>query len=214
MGFLVKLLAGGGSMRSRRISLITLICVLAVGLSACNFLTGSEKFSTSGTIILSRELPAIAESQIAGTEGFAPLLGYVPPSSGFLPAQNETWLKLDREHTTITVFRGNAKIKEIRGEGSVTLPPGTYALQYKQKEPSWYAPDDYFVKRHLAIPAPSDPLRYRRGALGEYALFPTTSFAIHSGPIWTEDVGGLRVSRGDLSAIYYMIPLGASVKVE
>jgi hypothetical protein len=196
-----------------------------VALAGCSTdipLIGSAKhYSESGTIILSRGLGAVPEgpSVVFGNPGastpmFAPLLGYVPPSIAFVPAQNETWIKLDRKSNTLTVLKGASVVKEIQGEGAVDLEPGVYSLQFKQKDPSWYAPDDYFVKRHLVVPPEGDSRRFRRGALGTYALYPTATFAVHSGSIWSKDVGGLKISKSELSSIYYLLPLGASVQVE
>ncbi|NQV20936.1 MAG: ribulose-phosphate 3-epimerase, partial [Rhodospirillales bacterium] len=57
-------------------------------------------------------------------------------------------------------------IKSLGVKAGVSLNPGTYALQHKQKRPLWYASDEYFAKRQLPIPPPGDRQRYRRGALG------------------------------------------------
>lgn len=149
-----------------------------------------------------------------GTEQFAPLIGYLPPTDGLLPAENETWVQIDRAKAEISIFKGEEIVKTITAQGSVTLAPGTYPLQHKQRRPLWYANDEYFAKRQLPIPPQGDRQRYRRGALGQFVLYPTVNFPIHSAPVWSEDVGGLRVSRADLSAIYYLVPLGTSVVVK
>lgn len=190
----------------------------------------SAQFMPSGTIILSHKLPDISEPlafasalpseedalscKVESRRLYAPLLGYIPPPLGFLPAANETWLEIDRGAKQITLYRGETIVKQILAEGSIPIDNGVYSLQHKQKNPSWYAPDDYFVKRQLAVPPADDQLRYRKGALGQFALFPTTTFPIHSGPIWTTDVGGLKVSKAELVSIYYMLPVGASVVVK
>lgn len=145
---------------------------------------------------------------------FAPLIGYFPPAHAYLPADNETWLEVDSTKKKLTLFKGKSAIKEILGEGDVSIGEGDYYLQHKQKQPLWYAPDDYFTKRKLNVPGAGDRLRYRRGALGSYALYPTTTFPIHCGPVWSQDVGGLRVSAAELSSIYYMLPVGAPIVVK
>ena len=183
----------------------------------------SSEFLPSGSIVLSRQLPAegqvdgdvaIPGSSAAETAGLAALVGYFPPSDAFLPADNETWIMIESASSKILVFRGETKVKEIQAEGKVTMGLGNYNLQHKQKRPLWYANDDYFAKRNLPIPPAGDRARYRRGALGTFVLYPKVDFPIHSGPIWSEDVGGLRVSRADLSAIYYMVPVGTAVVVK
>ena len=181
---------------------------------------GGERFASSGTVILSGQLTGSAVSPaptvVADNQPvkMAPLVGFLPPTIGFIPADNETWLEVDRLTKSVILFKGKNKIKEMQGEGSVSIDAGEYFIQQKQKHPLWYATDDYFSRRHLSVPAKEDRLRYRRGAYGPFAIFPSTNFPIHSGPVWSSDVGGLRISKGDLSAIYYTLPVGAPVVVK
>jgi len=149
-----------------------------------------------------------------GQQLMAPLIGYIPPTIGFLPAENEAWLEVEKATKSVALYIGKELKKSVQAEGSISLAPGTYALQHKQKSAAWYAPDSYFQKRQLSVPAASDRSRYRRGALGQFVLFPTTTFAIHSGPVWNEDVGGLRVAQSDLSSIFFALPLGATIVVK
>lgn len=204
------------------------------------FGNGSGKsYSDSGTIIISRQAPPpsgvgvasartaereqLASSGAAGVSQdpksgmprlMAPLVGYFPPAGVFVPAENETWIEINRERGLLSVFRGKEVVKEAKTEGSVSLPEGDYYLQHKQAQPLWYAPNDYFKKRQLLVPEAENRLRYRRGALGQFALYPTTTFPIHCGPIWSEDVGGLRVSPQDMASIYHLVPLGSPVVVK
>ena len=183
----------------------------------------ASNFRSSGTIILSQRPPAKPDIAAAvrafGTEialeseSFSPLLGYFPPAATYLPADNETWLEVDREKKTISVYRGKNLIKKMQGEGNVAMNSGDYFLVNKQKKPNWYAPDQYFTKRELQVPESNDPVRYRKGALGKYALFPAPTFPIHCSQVWSEEVGGLRVSATDLQSVYYMLPVGAPVVI-
>jgi len=176
--------------------------------------TTLDSLEVDGSPVLSRTRLSGGRLISGKRKLFAPLIGYFPPAHAYMPADNETWLEVDSKKKTLTLFKGKSAIKEIKGEGSVSLDEGEYYLQHKQKQPLWYAPDDYFKKRKLNIPSPGDRLRYRRGALGNYALYPTTTFPIHCGPIWSKDVGGLRVSATELSSIYYMLPVGAPIVVK
>ncbi len=144
----------------------------------------------------------------------APLIGYFPPLMSFVPAENEIWLEVDRATAKLSLYKGREIVKQIQGEGVVSMNTGEYFLQHKQKSPLWYAPNDYFTKRQLAVPSSENRLRYRRGALGELALFPTTTFPIHSAPLWSDEVVGLRISQADLSSFYFMLPVGAPVVVK
>jgi hypothetical protein len=178
------------------------------------------RFQKSGTVILSGNLSgsaSVSNSSVAAENQpvkFAPLVGYLPPTLGFIPAENETWLEVDRLSKTVILYKGKTKMKEMHGEGSVSIDAGEYFIQQKQKHPLWYATDDYFSRRKLSVPSKEDRLRYRRGAYGPFAIFPSTNFPIHSGPVWSSDVGGLRISKGDLSSIYYELPVGAPVVVK
>jgi len=145
---------------------------------------------------------------------FAPIIGFFPLTATFNPADNEVWLELDRESRQLKVYKGKKEIKTIKGEGIVALAPGEYPLQHKQKSPLWYAPDEYFENRELRVPPRGDNFRYRRGALGAYALYPTMDFIIHSGPFWSKEVGGMKVSESELSSIFLMINVGTPIVVK
>ena len=58
-----------------------------------------------------------------------------------------------------------------------------------------------------------DRERFRRGALGEYVLYIDPEIPLHSGPIWTSDLGGVRLDDKDLSRIYYQLRLGAPIEI-
>lgn len=159
----------------------------------------------------------LAQASVAKPDSpavMAPLIGYFPPLMSFVPAENEVWLEVDRATAKISLYKGHEVVKQIQGEGVVSMNAGEYFLQHKQKQPLWYAPNEYFTKRQLAVPATENRLRYRRGALGELALYPTTTFPIHSAPLWSDEVGGLRISAADLASIYFMLPVGAPVVVK
>ncbi|HMO17268.1 MAG TPA: L,D-transpeptidase [Oligoflexia bacterium] len=145
---------------------------------------------------------------------YAPIVGYFPLLANFQPADNEIWLELDREKKELSVYKGKEKIKSVAGEGVVAVAPGEYPLQHKQKGALWYAPDEYFEKRRLQVPPRGDNFRYRRGALGPYTLYPTTDFVIHSGPFWSEEIGGLRLPEAELASIFLMIQVGTPVVVK
>jgi len=145
---------------------------------------------------------------------FSPLVGFFPLSIQFKPADNEVWIQIDKEKNQIEVYKGKEVLKVIAAEGDVKLAAGEYPLQHKQRNPLWYAPDEYFSRRELRVPPRGDHFRYRRGALGNYALYPTMDFVIHSGPFWSEEVGGLKVSEADLAAIFVMMNVGTPIIVK
>jgi hypothetical protein len=132
----------------------------------------------------------------------------------FKPADNEVWIGLNKNSKVIEIYKGQEKIKEIKGEGEISLAPGEYPLQHKQRNPLWYAPDEYFTKRELKVPPKGDHFRYRRGALGPYALYPTMDFIIHSGPFWSNEVGGFKVEESDLASVFLMLNTGTTIVVK
>lgn len=173
--------------------------------------SANEADSTSNS-----KIGSVNKSQINpfGTGSYAPLLGFVPVHASFQPADNEMWMELERETSTIRVYKGKEKLKEVKGEGKISLAPGEYPLQHKQKNPLWYAPDEYFEKRQLKIPPRGDHFRYRRGALGSHAIYPTMDFIIHSGPFMSEEIGGLKISDSDLTSIFSLINVGFPIVVK
>lgn len=149
-----------------------------------------------------------------GNLHFAPLVGFFPLSLQFKPADNEVWIQIVKEKNVIEVYKGKEVLKVIAAEGDIKLAAGEYPLQHKQRNPLWYAPDEYFSRRELRVPPRGDHFRYRRGALGNYALYPTMDFVIHSGPFWSEEVGGLKVSEADLATVFVMMNVGTPIIVK
>ena len=177
----------------------------------------AKQYSSSGTIILSRRIPVAASDQMShNTQArlLAPVLGYFPPASSYVPAANEAWLEIDSSSQSIALHQGETLIKKMSGIGEIGIGGGRYFLRYKQKDPLWHAPDDYYSRRQIPIPDVNDSTRNLRGALGVMALYPTASFPIHCSALWTPEVGGLRISASELATIYNMLDIGASVVVK
>jgi hypothetical protein len=179
-----------------------------------DLVSGSSIATTEKEDYNSQELPSSGPASTDPRLRYAPVIGFFPPVANFNPADNELWIQIDSTSRELKVFKGKEQIKSVTGEGQISLAPGEYPLQHKQKDPLWYAPDQYFEKRRLRVPPRGDNFRYRRGALGTYAIYPTTSFPIHSGPIWSEEVGGFKISETDLASIFTMIQPGTPVIVK
>jgi lipoprotein-anchoring transpeptidase ErfK/SrfK len=206
-----------------------LYCILSIALLGCStnqfplFISDSSNkkeleptsFLKSGTLLLSHRVPT--KSSIIGMDNnhptVAPLIGYFPPAIGYVPTKDELWIKISSKEKKLFLMKGKENSLEIQAEGKISVSKGKYLLQQKQKNPLWYAPDSYFSKRLLNIPEQTDRTRYRRGAYGEFALYATDSFVIHSAPIWTEEVGGLKIKASDISLLYSQIQIGTPVVV-
>lgn len=177
----------------------------------------SSNFLKSGTIILSRKMPEsnAPVSDLSKQHLMSPLIGYIPPTKGFLPASNEAWMEIDSASKTLVVFQGDRILAQAQAEGNIDMPKGTVvALQQKQERPVWYATDEYYTRRELTPPPAGARERFLRGALGSKVLYPTATLPIHSAPLWSDDIGGLRVERAQLTALFNALPVGASIVVK
>jgi hypothetical protein len=51
------------------------------------------------------------------------------------------------------------------------------------------------------------------GALGHQALFFDKQLAIHSGPVWSEEIGGVKLSREDMNSVFETVSVGTVIEV-
>jgi len=105
---------------------------------------------------------------------------------------------------------GKRSLKILNAEGKVAVKRGAYYLSGKEVDPLWYASDSYCSRRGIA---PDSKGRYLKGALGSRAIFVAPGLLIHSSPLWTEEVGGLKLSGADMLELYDALSLGSPVLV-
>ena len=186
-----------------------------VVLSLCSCSTmqdSSDNFLNSGSIVISKILPSenisTAQSDIDDFEGMNQLLGYFPPSEEFTPAFNETWLEIRKGKASL--MQGGVVIDRINVEGLNLAKSGYYFVNSKELEPLWAAPSTYFTSRGLSIPENNK----RSGAYGEMAIFTTGGLVLHSAPVWTSEVGGLKFSQKKLTKLFSSLPLGSQIVVK
>lgn len=122
-------------------------------------------------------------------------------------------LLINRKAGTIAVIEDGRVVQSVRGEGVENLKAGKFQLLHKQRNALWYAPDSYFSLRNLPLPPAGHRERFRRGALGEFVLFVDESTPLHSGPLASSEIGGVRISETDLARIYYSVAPGIPVQV-
>lgn len=182
--------------------------------------------ASSGTIIISGSLPSKNinqqssllpnEPSLASTKAknFAPLLGYAKSGINYSPASNEYSLEISRSKSNISVKLGDKTVEVINVEGALYIDAGRYLIQRKENSPSWYAPNEYYSNRELPIPFAGDAKRFRRGALGNQALFGSSGLIIHSSPVWTPEVGGIRVEASRLSSLTENLSVGSVIEVK
>ena len=116
------------------------------------------------------------------------------------------------KHTLSVTVAGKAPVV-MNAQGAYALKKGTYSVAQKEVDPLWVAPPTYFLRRGLQVPAEGSPARAMRGALGHQALFIDRSLAIHSGPIWNDDVGGVKLAAADMAMLYDVVSVGATIEV-
>ncbi len=196
------------------------------------FGSSGKGYSASGSLVLSFQLPPrsasdavnmittgeSAEQDLASSlshthRRFAPLLGYFPPRLSKLPANNEIWMEFDQAERQLKIYEGKELLQTVAAESDGKIQCGEYLVQSKQSDPRWYATNHYYTSRGLPVPSDISPERYLQGALGSQALFLSENLAIHSSPLWTDEVGGVRVDRQTLSKVFERAPLGVSVIV-
>ncbi|HJR53302.1 MAG TPA: L,D-transpeptidase [Gemmatimonadota bacterium] len=110
-------------------------------------------------------------------------------------------------------------LRRVEGEAwDFSTPTGVFEIGRKKQDPVWYAPDWYYVERDLPIPPAYSPARYRRGILGDYALYLSDEIAIHG----TEDEssvgrasshGCLRMRNADIAIVFPLVQVGTRVEI-
>lgn len=183
-----------------------LVMVLPV-ISACSSQyspSPARRVLADGVVMLARPVPPVSEVPEA-------VIGLLPTP---LVIRQGNWLSINRSDARISLMQNGVATDSATAEGIKGLKKGSYTIVHKQRKPLWHAPADYFKRRKLPVPAEGDRGRFLRGALGDFVLFIDESTPIYSGPVWTPDLGGVRVDESTLSKIYYLLPVGAAVEVQ
>jgi hypothetical protein len=158
-------------------------------------------------LALSRPVPEVGAKPIPSAQS---MLGFMPTKH----TQEAASVVISRSRNALELSgAGESTPRTFSIEGAQNLPAGTYSVLLKQQDPLWYASDRYFTSRELEIPGQGDKERFRRGALGSYALFLSGETPIHAGPIWSEEIGGVRLDPTAMEALFAVIEVGAQVEV-
>jgi hypothetical protein len=180
----------------------------AVAITACSSAptpTSTEQQSnlqiaSGGLVSINRVAPAISSPSV--------LFGFMPDKE-----QKSSWLEINTSNKEVSLYEKGELVQKAKIEGNLDVEPGRYQIKHKQRSALWYAGDDYFLSRQLPVPEVGNRERYRRGALGDFALFLDTETPIHSSPIWTPEVGGLKLDDEQMRKIYYALEVGSVVEV-
>lgn len=202
-------------MRTNRVTTsilrLSLPAILFLTLGGCSLFGGSISEQSSpavwkkdGSIVLSRVAPVPVLNESKGE-----LLGFLPQKS----RSADHWLAINKSTRTIEVMNGDQALISLKSEGVEQLQPGRYQVIHKQKDPLWYAPDKYFTSRLINVPPEGSKERYRKGALGDFVVYFDPALPIHSSPVPSDEVGGVRLGSTDMSRLYYSLDIGSVVEV-
>ena len=186
-------------MRQLTVLFSILLALVTVGCSDSVRSQLDERTAGSGSIVLANRT----------TEPLS-MFGFLPTSL----SQAGSWVQIDTQAKKLVLMDGDKVVFETAADGADHLAPGKYQVLHKQRSALWYAPDAYFTSRSLPVPPEGDRARFRRGALGDFAIFLGKDLPVHSGPVWSSEIGGVRLDEADISRLYYSIDVGGSVEVK
>ena len=192
-------------------ALAIILLLLVTGCATASFNpASSETWLTDGNLALLRPVPKQnLYSEKTSSEPMARMRPPEPEQSNIPPHL----IVHGASHSLTLSLPGSAPIT-IKAQGTYAMKPGSYAVALKQHDPLWYAPPTYFLRRGIQVPADGTKARFMRGALGNKAIFLDREIPIHSGPMWTEEIGGLRVSTDDMARIFDAVTVGGRVEVQ
>jgi hypothetical protein len=124
-----------------------------------------------------------------------------------------TRLIIDTSKHSLTIHRQGELPLVLKAQGAYAMKHGNFSVTRKETNPLWQAPPTYFLRRGLSVPVEGSPERSMRGALGARALFLDQGRVIHSGPVWNDDVGGIKLSSQDMAMLFEVVAVGATVEV-
>ena len=159
----------------------------------------------SGSISIAKTMPGAMSVPSPSMLGFMPF---------HLARTDESRLAINTRDNTVTLTSGESS-RTMQSQLHLSgLAPGMYKVLLKQKNPLWYAPSSYFSVRGIQTPPEGERSRYLKGALGDFAIFLDKDTAIHNSPVANEEVGGVRLARADIEAVFNSLPVGALVEIQ
>jgi len=123
------------------------------------------------------------------------------------------FIVISRKDKTLTAISPGSSPLVFKSEGAQLLPEGTFSVTLKEENPLWYAPREYFLKRALPLPEEGSRERFKRAALGSKTIFLSDHTPIHCGPVWMEEIGGVRLEAAEMRQIFAMITVGTRVEI-
>lgn len=189
-------------------------CILLNGCAILGTPSRSDKaWLLDGSLVLSRPVPLVTKALASNTPTQSEQSSETPARAVSAEAPQAPSIIISREAKTLTAIRPGEAPLVLKTEGAQYLKEGSFSITQKQENPLWYAPKKYFTKRSLTVPEEGSRERFKRAALGSRTIFLNDQTPIHSGPVWMQEIGGLRVNPSEMSQIYSMISVGTRVEV-
>ena len=191
------------------------VVILTLSLAGCGF-WGSPSHSATkssrgwlqdGSLAISRPVPPVNSY----TSERASLRTESLPEQA--PTHGQTVVRISRAAGKVTVSGTDGSPVSFNAHVARSLRPGQYSISLKQNNPLWYAPASYFRQRDMRVPAEGSRERFKRGALGNQALFLNDQTPLHSGPVGSSEIGGLRLNPEDMSELFELVAVGTVVEV-
>jgi lipoprotein-anchoring transpeptidase ErfK/SrfK len=65
----------------------------------------------------------------------------------------------------------------------------------------------------MVVPEEGSRERFKRAALGSQTIFLNNQTPIHSGPVWMQEIGGIRLSTAEMQQVFSTITVGTRVEI-
>jgi hypothetical protein len=189
--------------------------LLAVTLGGCALLPASKPATSNTT------RGWLADGSLAISRPIPPINTYPSDRASMRPepipshdaAITQATISISRSAGTVTFSAPDSSPLSFHAHVASSLRAGKYTVSLKQTNPVWYAPASYFQQREMRVPAEGSRDRFKRGALGNQALFLNDQTPLHSGPVGTNEIGGLRINPSDMAQLFELAQVGTVVEV-
>lgn len=189
--------------------------LLAVALGGCAL------FPTSKPATSKTAHGWLADGSLAISRPIPPINSYPSDRASIradsLPTQEvpvtQATVRISRATSSVTFSAPDSAPISFHAHIASSLRAGSYSVSLKQNNPLWYAPASYFRQREMRVPAEGSRERFKRGALGNQALFLNDQTPLHSGPVGSTEIGGLRLNPSDMAQLFELVQVGTAVEV-
>jgi hypothetical protein len=189
--------------------MLVLVLACAVFASGCSLMPGATftagRWLPDGALGLSRPVPPARP--VDARASLAPQMFEAETRA------ESPQLIVSRRDRSITAIRPGEAPIVIKADGAQYLREGSFSITSREVAPLWYAPTQYFRRRGMPVPAEGSRERYKRAALGSHALYLNNQLPIHSGPIWMEEIGGIRLPENDMAQLFSLATVGMRLDV-